>query len=117
MKSDKAKEFLVAPISRDIQESRQRMNEIVDEAVFHIRDEAFCAAEQWLRTQLLRWRDPKKELPEEGVPVLVKFQNGAYAVLLRYNHPSFGQGWTPDNVGILTDDSQIIGWRPIYENQ
>lgn len=44
MKSDKAKEFLVTPISRDLQESRQRMNEIVDEAVFHIREEAFDAA-------------------------------------------------------------------------
>jgi hypothetical protein len=115
MKSDKAKEFLVTPISRDIQGSRQRMNEIVDEAVFHIREEAFDDAEQWLRTQLLRWCDPKEELPEEGVPVLVKFQNGAYDVLLRYTHPSLGQGWTPDNVGILTDDSLIIGWRPILE--
>lgn len=115
MKSDKAKEFLVTPISRDIQGSRQRMNEIVDEAVFHIREEAFDAAEQWLRTQLLRWRNPKEELPEEGVPVLVRFQNGVYAVLMRYTHPRLGRGWTPDNVGILTDDSQIIGWRPIYE--
>lgn len=117
MKSEKAKEFLLAPIPRDIQGSRQRMNEIVDEAVFHIRGEAFDAAEQWLRTQLLRWRDPKKELPEEGVPVLVKFQNGTYAVLLRYTHPYLGRGWTFDNVGIFTDDSQIIGWRPIEENQ
>lgn len=66
---------------------------------------------------LTRWRDPKKELPEEGVPVLVKSQNGTYAVLLRYNHQRFGRGWTPDNIGILTDDSQIIGWRPIEENQ
>lgn len=72
-------------------------------------------AEERVRAELTRWRNPRKELPEEGVPVLVKFQNGAYAVLLRYNHPSLGQGWTPDNVGILTDDSQIIGWRPILE--
>lgn len=115
MKSDKAKEFLVTPISRDIQGSRQRMNEIVDEAVFHIREEAFDAAEQWLRTQLLRWRDPKEELPEEGVPVLAKFHNGTYAVLLRYNHPRLGWGWTFDSVGIIPNDSQIIGWRPILE--
>lgn len=105
----------VVPMPDDLKESRNRLNEMVDEIVIKIREEAFDAAEQWLRTQLLRWRDPKKELPEEGVPVLVKFQNGAYDVLLRYTHPSLGQGWTPDNVGILTDDSQIIGWRPIYE--
>lgn len=77
----------------------------------------FDAAEQWLRTQLLRWRDPKEELPEEGVPVLAKFHNGTYAVLLRYNHPRLGWGWTFDSVGIIPNDSQIIGWRPIEENQ
>ena len=65
--------------------------------------------------ELTRWRDPNKELPKEGVPVLVKFQNGTYAILLRYNHPYLGWGWTFDNVGILTDDRQIIGWRPVED--
>lgn len=116
MKSDKAKEFLLAPISRDIQESRQKMNEIVDEAVFHIREEAFDAAEQWLRTQLLRWRDPKEELPEEGVPVLVKFQCSRYAVLRRHKNLYFECLWKPDDYGFFyADTSQFIGWRPILE--
>lgn len=117
MESENVKEVSLTPIPQDTQGSRQRMNEIVDEAVFHIRGEAFDAAEQWLRTQLLRWRDPTKELPEEGVPVLAKFQNGTYAVLLRYNHQRLGWGWTFDSVGIIPNDSQIIGWRPIEENQ
>lgn len=105
----------VVPTPDDLKESRNRLNEMVDEIVIKIRKEAFDAAEQWLRTQLLRWRDPKEELPEEGVPVLVKFHNGTYAVRLRYNHSRLGWGWTFDSVGILTDDSQIIGWRPIEE--
>lgn len=105
----------VVPMPDDLKESRNRMNEMVDEIVIKIREEAFDAAEQWLRTQLLRWRDPKEELPEEGVPVLAKFNNGTYAVLLRYNHPRLGWGWTFDSVGIIPNDSQIIGWRPIEE--
>lgn len=72
-------------------------------------------AEERVRVELTRWRNPKKELPEEGVPVLAKFHNGTYAVLLRYNHPRLGWGWTFDSVVIIPNDSQIIGWRPIYE--
>lgn len=117
MKIDKAKEFLVVPISRDIQENRQRMDEIVDEAVFHIREEAFDAAEQWLRTQLLRWRDPKKELPEADTPVLVKFKDGTYSAQIRYKRAPFDFGWSPDAYALFVDEDFIVGWRPIYENQ
>lgn len=115
MKSEKAKAFLLAPIPRDIQGSRQRMNEIVDEAIFNIRGEAFDAAEQWLRTQLLRWRDPKEELPEEGVPVLVKFKDGTYSAQIRYKRAPFDFGWSPDAYALFVEEDYIAGWRPIYE--
>lgn len=105
----------VVPMPDDLKESRNRLNEMVDEIVIKIREEAFDAAEQWLRTQLLRWRDPKKELPEERVPVLAKFQCGTYAVLRRHENLYFGCGWRPDNDGIYAAASQIIGWRPIEE--
>lgn len=112
MKSEKAKEFLVAPIPRDIQESRQRMNEIVDEAVFHIREEAFDAAEQWLRTQLLRWRDPKKELPEEGEWVMLKMPDN---YLIRYAIALYSEGQWHMMGKQVQICSEFLGWRPIIE--
>lgn len=115
MESENVKEVSLTPIPQDTQGSRQRMNEIVDEAIFNIRGEAFDAAEQWLRTQLLRWRDPKKELPEEGVPVLVKFEDGTYSAQVRYKHPKYGFGWSPDAYAVFIDENYIVGWRPIED--
>lgn len=38
----------------------------------NIATDAFVAGALSERKELLRWRDPKKELPEEGVDVLIK---------------------------------------------
>lgn len=73
-------------------------------------------AEVRMRAELTRWRDPKEELPEEGVPVLVKFKCSMYAVLRRHENLYFESLWKPDDYGFFyADTSQFIGWRPIEE--
>lgn len=86
----------------------------LDEAMSFV-ENAYKDGAREERALLTEWRDPNKELPEEDITVLVKFNNDTYTVMHRYNHPYLGWGWTSDSVGILADDSQIIGWRPIEE--
>lgn len=62
--------------------------------------------EQNERRELLRWRDPKKELPDFEVPVLAKLENDRY-VVVSYE----SKHWT-DHMGYTRT---IKCWRPIVE--
>lgn len=70
--------------------------------------DGFIAGAMSERSELLRWRDPKEELPEEGEDVLIKMSTGKCVVgfyLERLNWHG------PD--GVI--DDYVSGWRPIHK--
>ncbi len=72
--------------------------------------------EERVRAELTRWHDPKAELPPFQMEVLVKFSSGDYAVAWRWAHPTLGDGWTTDGIGVMVESSNpVIGWREIHE--
>lgn len=116
MKSDKAKEYLlecvkaVAPLyPDDAGECDLKLKE-AKRAVELAEQEA----EERVRTQLLRWRDPKKKLPENDDDVLIKtplphkYQVAFYKASAPRNYH-----WHENNGSL--DDDMVIGWRPIEE--
>ena len=61
-----------------------------------------------------RWRDPKEELPEVGMKVLVKTSNGKYSVTEMYIYKdSIGTTLGAEWRGSYDFRMSIIGWRPI----
>lgn len=111
MKSEKAKAF--------IDENETDAANLVDKdgcgwAVVGIYD-AYRAvelaeqeAENRIRAELLRWRDPEEELPVNSEMVLVKLSNACYGVA-EYS----GRSWCFNGEA---PEGNIIGWRPIGEN-
>lgn len=65
--------------------------------------------------ELLRWRDPEKEFPEEYVPVLGKTSDVQHPfVIMRY----LGCRWLVwAYPGWAGPSGKVIGWRPIHENE
>ena len=88
--------------------------------------DAFTAGGKWMREEMTRWHDPKEELPEVGVCVLIKtinpdgdnaiymgsWEGDRYITDLGY---AFGNSFEDqfDCVGVL--DVKAIGWREIHE--
>lgn len=70
--------------------------------------DGFFAGAKSEREELLRWRDPKEELPEEGEDVLIKLITGQCEVGCYIEHVN----WRGAD-GIV--DDYIAGWRPIVE--
>ena len=62
------------------------------------------------RAELTRWRDPKEEVPEAGVDVLIKLITGKCEVGYYIEHVN----WRGAD-GIV--DDYIVGWRPIIEEE
>lgn len=69
---------------------------------------SFIAGAESEREELLRWRDPEKELPAEGEYVLIKLITGKCEVGVYIENLN----WRGAD-GIV--DDYIIGWRPIIE--
>jgi len=64
--------------------------------------------------EAIRWRDPKVELPEVGMKVLVKTSNGKYSVTEMYIYKdSIGTTLGAEWRGSYDFRMSIIGWRPI----
>ena len=88
-------------------------------------DTSFKAGAEWMRQELLRWRDPQKELPEEGKLVLLKI-NSDYPDDLFLGAYKNGD-WDIDGGyvwGTSAEDADanglggfVTGWRPIHENE
>lgn len=72
----------------------------------------FIAGAQSEREELIRWRDPK-DLPERDKDVLLKIQ------LVGYDEPMYSIGYWNDSYfsNTLGHHGEVIGWRPIYENE
>lgn len=84
----------------------------------------FKAGAEWMSEELIRWNDPKQELPETNVSVLIKAtdQLGNEAIYLGSREGTEfmtdgGVIFGIDSVeGIVPDmDVKVIGWRPIYD--
>lgn len=74
--------------------------------------------------ELLRWRNPKEELPEDNKQVLVKTDRGVLTAFHWGNGefimPQGGMGYTdlqPEEIDEETEEVlyDILGWRPIIE--
>lgn len=76
--------------------------------------DAFIAGAEYERSELLRWRDPKEELPDDTEYVLIKTtmcRNYAIAFFKKNGLPNYR--WHENNGPI--DDDMVVGWRPIHE--
>ena len=74
----------------------------------------FIAGANWMRTELLRWRDPKIEVPDDSMRVIVCAQlpNGARLITGGWYGREPGEaGW---NIDIDNwPELEVVGWRPI----
>lgn len=66
--------------------------------------------------EMTRLRDPKKELPQDGEPVLIKMAVSGCCCIASFT------SWLPSKFrwremygAIELDDNDVIGWRPIIE--
>lgn len=65
------------------------------------------------REELTRWHDPKADLPQRNVDVLVKLRDTYRGNKIHYSVGYInGACWFGDSIG-ATDD--VIGWREIHE--
>ncbi|WP_416995667.1 hypothetical protein [Alistipes putredinis] len=72
----------------------------------------FIAGAQSEREELTRWHNPK-DSPERGKDVLLKIQ------LVGNDEPMYSVGYWYDSYfsNTFAPHSEVIGWRPIYENE
>ncbi len=78
-------------------------------------------AEERIRTELTRWHDPQKELPQKDVPILCKveeYSESEYLVLRWYRSRwwIFCTSDELDGEGFCkVFDGFVVGWREIHE--
>lgn len=68
----------------------------------------FEAGAEWMRKELTRWHDPKKEMPNPNKWVLCECASGRYIV----------DYYTPEMGGFLSENNtyvRVIRWREIHE--
>lgn len=78
----------------------------------------FLAGAKSEREELLRWRDPKEELPDYYHSVLIKYlKDGLYTYAVVWL--SVGDDdkylWTIAETNMLISDRSVHSWRPIVE--
>ena len=106
---ERAKEYMYrawSALEEDFNEDHVTFENIVGDA--------FMAGAKSERSELLRWRDPKKELPYDTEYVLIKTsmcRNYAIAFFKKNGLPNYR--WHENNGAI--DDDMVIGWRPIHK--
>lgn len=75
---------------------------------------AYCQGAEDEREELIRWHDPKEELPKDNHDVLVKTTLCArYCIAFYKANGARNYHWHENNGPI--DDDMVIGWRPIHE--
>lgn len=78
----------------------------------------FIAGAKSEREELLRWRDPKKELPDYYHTVLIKYiKGGLYTYAAAWLSVSDNNEylWTIAETNMLISDRSVHYWRPIVE--
>lgn len=76
--------------------------------------QAYLAGAKSEREELIRWHDPKEELPKDNRDVLVKTTLCArYCIAFYKANGARNYHWHENNGPI--DDDMVIGWRPIHE--
>lgn len=86
--------------------------------------DGFLAGAKSEQADLLRWRDPKEELPKENKQVLIKTDQGI-RIAFHWGNGEFiiqqgGMGYIDLQPEEIRDDTwgllyDVIGWRQIYE--
>lgn len=66
----------------------------------------------YMSKELLRWRDPNVELPENTNGVLLKLENENGHVRYTVRRYVYGRVWGHP----LPFGYNVVGWRPIYDN-
>lgn len=75
---------------------------------------AYCQGAEDEREELIRWHDPKEELPKDNRDVLVKTTLCArYCIAFYKANGARNYHWHENNGPI--DDDMVIGWHPIHE--
>lgn len=68
------------------------------------------------RAEMTRWRDPKKELPEPYKTTLIKY--GEYSITAAWlAYDDIEPFWTICGTDIVIENSEVLGWRPIIEEE
>lgn len=73
----------------------------------------FEAGAEWMQEKLMRWHDPKEELPKKHHRVLLKVRKNSYAFIEMGTLQA-----TDDGVRFIfsdCNDCEVIGWREIHE--
>lgn len=81
----------------------------------------FIAGANWMREELTRWHDPKKEQPENNVCVLIKvadkFGNSAIYLGSREGTEYLTDGgfeFEIDRNDKPSSEMKVVGWREIF---
>lgn len=69
--------------------------------------------------ELIRWRDPRKELPPLYDNVMVKYiasyRYENTAIVRRSVGDAGGYNYTISGTGVTINSRDVLGWRPIHE--
>lgn len=67
--------------------------------------------------ELTRWRDPKEELPEDGIAVIVKLYGKGRCVATFASQFPTRSRWFGLCSDLELEDDEVLGWRPIIEER
>lgn len=82
---------------------------------------AYCQGAEDEHKELTRWRDPKEELPDNNICVLIKATDGQQErIYLGSREDDIwmadgGYVFTTTPESVLGFDGVVVGWHPIHE--